>query len=346
MQIKISVIIPVYNAEKFLNFCIESLVKQSQRYCEFIFINDGSTDNSNEILKNYQKIDERIILVDQNNSGVSNARNNGLKIARGEYISFVDADDYLNYDFLLKLYEIAFQSNADIVISNFITEQDGRWKISKSIFPVNQIFEKEYIHQNICTFLIKNDSLNSCCTKLFKKDFIKINDIEFPVDKKNSEDAFFTLKAFSIANKVIFTDYSGYYYREVTGSASRNILQKDYFTNAIEIYSLNYKELFNLNIEDDTIKVLKSIRFIDSIIALIHIYFNSSYCISFSNKYKYVKSMIINPIVKQVIYDNWSVLNRDANRYRRLFLICIKCQSMFGIVLTSFYSNYRNRNIS
>jgi hypothetical protein len=188
--------------------------------------------------------------------------------------------------------------------------------------------------------------LNSCCTKLYKKDFININNIEFPIEKKNSEDAFFNLKAFSIANKVIFTDFSGYYYREVIGSASRNLHQKDYFKNALEIYSLNFKELFHLNIEEDTIIVLKSIRLIESIIALIHIYFNSSFAISFYYKYGYVKSMIKNPIVKQVIYDNWTVLYRDANRYRRLILLFIKYQSMIGIVLTSFYSNYRNRNFS
>jgi glycosyltransferase involved in cell wall biosynthesis len=344
MEVKISVIIPVFNAEKHLNFCIDSLLKQTFDFCEFIFINDGSKDNSKSILEDFQKQDSRIVLINQENKGVSVARNYGLKIAKGKYISFIDADDYIDENFLSTLYNTAIQFDAEIVISNFVFEQNNKWIISKSLFPVYEIFEKDYIQKNICTFLLKNDSLNSCCNKLFKKEFICVNSINFPVGKENSEDAFYTLKAFSMANKVIFTDYSGYYYREVQGSASRNIVNKDYFKNAIEIYTLNHKEIFKLEIDVNKIKVLKGIRLINSVMALIHIYFKSNN-IGFLNKYIYVKKIINNSVFKQVIFEYWNDINNEVNFYKRLFLICLKFKFIYGIILLADYSNFRNKNI-
>ncbi|MES9697320.1 glycosyltransferase [Bacillus sp. JJ927] len=102
-----SVIIPVYNAEKYITQCIESLLNQTLRECEFIFINDGSTDNSEKIIEDYKKINDRITLINQENQGVSIARNRGLDVSTGEYVGFVDADDYIEKDMYEMLYNAA-----------------------------------------------------------------------------------------------------------------------------------------------------------------------------------------------------------------------------------------------
>ena len=103
---KISIIIPVYNAEKYLAQCIESIIKQTYSNLEIIIINDGSTDRSLEICNFYKENDQRIVVFNQNNSGVSVARNKGLDISNGEFIMFVDADDWLNADFVESLYKV------------------------------------------------------------------------------------------------------------------------------------------------------------------------------------------------------------------------------------------------
>ena len=103
-MIKLSVVIPVYNAEKHLKACIESLLSQTLAGLEFIFVNDGSQDNSPEIIASYQATDSRITLINQSNQGVSVARNNGIAVAQGEYIGFVDADDTIASDFFEKHY--------------------------------------------------------------------------------------------------------------------------------------------------------------------------------------------------------------------------------------------------
>ena len=139
MGIKVSVIIPVYNAEKYITECIESLLNQTLQQCEFIFVNDGSKDHSGAIIDEFKKKDSRIILINQENQGVSMARNNGLKAASGEYVGFVDADDYIENDMYETMYNHAKQDECDAVISNLESEMEGRKFISNYPFPQNTI---------------------------------------------------------------------------------------------------------------------------------------------------------------------------------------------------------------
>ena len=127
---KISVIIPVYNVEKYLRECLDSVVNQTMRDIEIICVNDGSTDNSLDILKEYATKDDRIIVINQTNGWLSAARNSGLKIAKGEYIQFVDSDDYLELNACETAYKYALQYNADVVVWGYknFPEQVGNVK--------------------------------------------------------------------------------------------------------------------------------------------------------------------------------------------------------------------------
>jgi glycosyltransferase involved in cell wall biosynthesis len=122
----ISIIVPIYNVEKYLSKCIESILKQSYINFELILINDGSTDNSSSICEYYKNFDDRIILINKVNNGVSSARNYGLKVASGRYIGFVDADDYIQDDMYEKMYNCINYNNADLCICSkaFIDNQD------------------------------------------------------------------------------------------------------------------------------------------------------------------------------------------------------------------------------
>ena len=116
----ISVIVPVYNAEKYLKKCLDSLVNQSYKDLEIILVNDGSQDGSEKICKDYEEKDSRIILINKNNGGPSSARNLGIEKANGEYLSFIDSDDYLALDFYEKLEKSITKNNADIAFCKYV----------------------------------------------------------------------------------------------------------------------------------------------------------------------------------------------------------------------------------
>lgn len=125
MEYKISVIVPVYNVEKYLDRCLKSIVTQSLKDIEIIIVNDCSPDNSLKIIKKYMEIDRRIILIDKiKNEGLTSARNSGLEIAQGEYILHIDSDDWIEQDYLKDMYELAIKYDADMVISDYYRDYD------------------------------------------------------------------------------------------------------------------------------------------------------------------------------------------------------------------------------
>ena len=130
-MIKVSVIIPVFNVEKYLNQCLDSVCAQTLKDIEIICINDGSTDNSYNLLCEYAKLDSRIIIINQSNKGVSSARNAGVKLARGEFLCFIDSDDYVDSDYLEKLYQSAVTNNCEIACSGFIKVSGIRKSVKK-----------------------------------------------------------------------------------------------------------------------------------------------------------------------------------------------------------------------
>ena len=117
---KVSILVPIYNVEKYLRECLDSLVNQTLKDIEIICVNDGSTDNSRKILQEYADKDSRVKIIDKENGGISSVRNLGIKLAAGEYISFIDSDDWVSLDFLEKLYNAAVKYNADIACTNLV----------------------------------------------------------------------------------------------------------------------------------------------------------------------------------------------------------------------------------
>ena len=140
---KVSVIVPVYNNEKYVETCIRSICQQTYQNLEILVINDGSTDGSRQILERMAEKDKRIRLTHQENAGVSAARNKGIELADGEYLTFVDGDDYVSADYIEKFYECAKKQNAEIVICGVTyVEEEGR--ILKRILPGKyRRFERE-----------------------------------------------------------------------------------------------------------------------------------------------------------------------------------------------------------
>jgi glycosyltransferase involved in cell wall biosynthesis len=340
-MIAVSVIIPVFNAEAYLRECVGSLLRQTLAECEFIFVNDGSTDNSLGIIEDFQQQDSRIKIINQQNQGVSVARNKGIAAATGKYLGFVDADDFVDEDMFDKLYQFASNTASDIVISNFFAEQ-GRSKIILQFdFPANRLYDRDDIRTFIFPYFIKKDLLNSACNKIFRTEMIVDNKISFPEGVALGEDAIFNMKAFNKSESAFYTDYSGYHYREVVGSATRNVFEKKYFEKALETFHFPYGEIMDLDMEAGTIHRLKSIRLGSTVLSLIHLYFNS-HEMRLWNRFAVVRQMLHNPEVSQAIKECFDELSASASDFQRFLLKSVRNKYIYRIYLAVLYSRFRN----
>lgn len=342
-MIAVSVIIPVFNASKYLEKCIQSLLSQTISDCEFIFVNDGSSDESREIIERYKKISTKIQLIDQENQGVSEARNNGLKIAKGDYIGFVDADDFIDDNYYQTLYSIAKSNESDIVICNYFSSQDGNQFTSKHPFDENIILKETFIQKNIIPHFIGNVNLNSIWNKLYKRELIFNNNIQFPKGVALGEDGLFNVNCFSKANSVYFSNYAGYHYVEVLGSATRDFQTKNYFNRIEQEFQYDYSYLKNEVLSVEVIDFLKAKKFINKTISLFHEYYSIENNLKKSQINKLVAEILNNKTTRKIIKKYYKVLFSQKSNYEKILLFGLK--NKVPIILSSAikYSNYRNK---
>ena len=220
-MVKISVIVPVYNVEEYLEECLDSIINQTLEDIEIICVNDGSTDNSLKILEKYSQKDERIKIISQENQGLGATRNNGMEYAKGEYISFIDSDDYISKDAFKSLYDNAITNNSDIVlfsITHFF--EDGTSYVTKNKIEYtlkNQDFS-QYIFNDID---VKNHILEypwNSVSKLYKNEFLKKENIKFPINIAY-EDVLFHVKVILKAKSISLVPKHYYKYRRSNTSS-------------------------------------------------------------------------------------------------------------------------------
>lgn len=236
-MVKVSVIVPVYNVESYLEECLDSLINQTLTDIEIICINDGSTDKSLDILREYEKNDSRIKCISKENGGLSSARNAGLANVTGEYISFLDSDDYLELTALEELYTVAKKDALDLVIFKLINfDEDTK---EKSVVPYhemaplkNQVKDAVFSHKDILNQLVNLDV--SVCTKFFKKELI--SDLRF-LEGKIFEDNLFVMDYIFNANKIYFYDKHLYLRRvrpnSIITAGSKSYMDVIYICNEV-----------------------------------------------------------------------------------------------------------------
>ena len=168
----LSIIVPVYNVEIYLERCIKSILNQSFKEFELILINDGSTDKSRDICDKYSKLDTRIIVVHQKNLGVSAARNTGLDIARGKYIGFVDADDFIHYSMYKIMIDVIKNTSSDMVVCDYIKVDETYKESEKEIEKVDvESFDKNEVLNKL---FIKGAFEVMLWNKVYKKSYFAI----------------------------------------------------------------------------------------------------------------------------------------------------------------------------
>ena len=191
---KVSVIIPVYNVEEYLPKCLDSIINQSLKDIEIILVNDGSPDNSQNIIEEYKKKDKRIISIIKENGGQGSARNLGLTKAKGEYIAYVDSDDYIEPDMLLEMYNKAKDQDLDIVIcgyKNIYKDREEELLISKNLLTDTLADKKSKIFNTISPW-----------SKIYKRDFLLKSKVLFEEDRVWYEDFAYSVKLLSSTSKI------------------------------------------------------------------------------------------------------------------------------------------------
>lgn len=213
-DILLSIVVPVYNVKNYLKNCIDSIIEQEYQNWELIAVDDGSTDGSGELLDALAETDERIKVLHIENSGVSNARNCGLDIATGEYIGFVDSDDYIDKKMYSYLVETALKENSDIVQCGFQMVNTFNYQSEKTQYKTKQINGREDIISNFCN---KNIA-NSLCNKIFKKTII--SDLRVNTDYRTSEDGLFVYECCKKCERVSIFDGEYYFYYQRRNSVT------------------------------------------------------------------------------------------------------------------------------
>ena len=276
---KVSIILPAYNAEKYIAKTLESLLTQTLKEIELICINDGSKDGTLKILRDFEKKDERIKIVDKKNEGVWKARIDGISVTNGEYTAFMDADDYVENTFLEELYKSITKNNADIAICGFsrIDEKTKKILSQEMKYDENKIIEKGKNFEEVI-------SINTALwNKLYKTEILKqIEDLKNP--PRILEDMMFLSMVYQKTNKISFVDKYLYNYMVIEGSAMNTLKKEEIekIQNAmLEIKKQYVKE--NTNVEN--MEILASMAFLHFGISLMLKVSETDNC-DFSEEYK------------------------------------------------------------
>lgn len=254
----VSLIIPCYNAESTIEKCLESVISQTYRNLEIIIINDGSTDRSPAIIKQFQERDSRIILIDQINSGVSKARNQGIKQASGTYICFVDSDDWAEENYCSVLHQAIVENQADISIAEAFFEDKNGDQVGKHQISTDPI--AIYDKHTALKLLLEDKIIQSHpWAKLYRAELLKT--ITFPENLEAFEDYFTMFKVFNNAKKVVKMNNPIYHYVQFENSLSHNLTPKrayHFFLALMEAYTFlkaqNFESKFHTSIIRNILK--------------------------------------------------------------------------------------------
>lgn len=305
----ISVIVPIYKVEKYLKKCVESILEQTYSNLDIILVDDGSPDNCGNIIEEFRKKDERIRTIHQKNGGLSDARNSGIKIAKGKYIVCIDSDDWIEKDMIEVLYNDIINTNSDISVCEFVEEDDFQNILSTKKYT-NEIIE--FNSKEALKSLIKQDILtNHAWNKLYKASLFE--GVEYPKGQL-MEDVSTTYKLFEKANKIVYQNTSLYHYIQRGTSILGNITEKRINDQEFAFFDRNkylmekYSE-FKEIIELDNMYNVKTLYFLAILGGYKNLYNSLKYAEYYAKYKKVYKENRKNPEFKgdkslQLFYQN------------------------------------------
>ncbi len=319
MKPLISVIIPVYNVEKYIHTCIDSTIEQTYKNLEIILVDDGSKDNSGHICDEYARKDSRITVIHKENGGLSDARNAAIDIAKGDFITFIDSDDFVKPDYVEYLYDLISRYSADLSICDIYKIFEG--KSNKEPLKTNE-FETQYNSQEALEeMLYQNKFDTSACAKLYKVELF--NDIRYPKGKYY-EDLATEYKLFSKCNKIVHGNSIKYYY----------LIRK----NSITTSQFSIKRMELIDIAEEMLDFILD-KYPGIKKAAISRYVSANFQILLQapnekNQFKEEKTRIINNIKK---YRTMVLFDKNTRAKNKIAIIC----SYISIPFTRFIYNHK-----
>lgn len=326
-NIKISLIVPCYNIRKYLPRCIESILAQTYKNLEIILISDGSTDGTDEVIREYAKKDSRIIPIFKQNSGVSDTRNRGLDIATGDYIGFVDGDDYIEPEMYETLLKNAIENNADISHCGyqmvFPSRVDYYYNTGKKVIQDNK--------KGIRDIIVGDYVEPSPCIKIYRKNIV--NNLRMPINIKINEDVLFNFYAFVNSKKSVYEDLPFYHYILRKGSAATSKINQNKLFDPVRVR----KEIFEYSLKnlDNEIQSVAYSSYLNSIINLYRVVSNSKL-----KEYK-EDSFILKGQIKE-IKGNF-MLSKRVKTERFLFFHCTGLLMFTYKIYDKFLSKNTNK---
>lgn len=273
MKPAISVIIPIYNAKEYLRECIDSVITQRGfDKTELILVDDGSQDVSSAICQMYAERFRNIIYHRQENSGVSAARNRGIELSSGEYIFFVDADDFLFRGALQRVLDAVENSLPDMVFFDFVHEYSDFNNFITYPFEPDRLLGRDFISDTLADFMLADSAMNSVWNKVMKKKVIEDNGITFRKGMKYGEDKLFVLDFLAKCENIYYIKNNGYFYRYVTSGAIHRE-RSDYFYTLLEDYRLTLDYYKNFRLDSDYVEERYNKRLAQQIVGYIGLAF-------------------------------------------------------------------------
>lgn len=333
MNIKVSVVVPVYNAEKYLAKSIESMLSQSLKEIELILVNDGSKDKSLAICEEYAKRDSRIIVINKRNEGACIARNTGISIAKGKYIQLVDADDYIENNMLEEQYNLGEKTNAEVVMCGmkFDVHKKNEQVVTSEAHYKDMVLNSQEKIKLIFMDLFDNLLLNYTHNKLYNREFLKKNNLKFiewlPID----QDTNFNIDVFKVLNKLTISTKSYYHYVK---TFEETIVTR-YHANKFKVRTFRYDRLKELleswGIYNDENKKKLASMYIHHVIECFEIYNHKKCDLNNKEKKKEIEKILNTKQVKECM----NILDNTNSKYTRLVYKLMKKNNTNMIYLVS-----------
>ena len=336
-MIKVSIIVPVYNTEQYLDKCIKSILNQTFKYFELILINDGSNDSSLDICRKYSNKDNRIVIVDNKNQGVSTARNIGISKARGEFILFVDSDDYVDNTWCEELYNTITMNSEKMCLCRYkkCYLKSGNVSINKKIDrEINNIslIDKVDIFK-----VFKEELLNSPWNKIYISKILKDKKIRFQKNLSLGEDLLFNIEYLKyVKNDIVILNKNLYNYV----ISEENSLSNKYYEDLFSINKRIYSELYYFMKENGNSISKYREEFYSTYLNSILIVFNNTFNKS-SNK-KFLEKIGYNSkILKSKEYKE-CLKYSDLSEFNKLYRFIMKRQSYIYMYIYIKVANFKN----
>lgn len=326
MDYLVSIVIPIYNVEKYIDKCICSVKNQTYKNLEIILVNDGSPDNCKEIIENYSKLDSRIKIINKNNGGLSDARNAGLNLATGDYICFIDGDDYVELDMVEQSINKLNKSNSDVLIFSFYNEDVDLYEniIERNIVELNQNDPNSMLA-----------IVGYAWNKMYKTSYIKSNKFLFEKGLSLVEDVVFNENIIENTNKIDYINKPLYHYI----SRMRTTLAKQYYDDSYNLIKKGFNsrknimfKLFGINKKLKEIMAESYINGIRYCCSNMFFYKNS---LSFKDKYTNLKNILNdNETIDQIKF------YRDKTLFDKLIKISIKYRQVFLLYIMYYIRSF------